>query len=115
MPLVPCRACGHTVDISAEACPGCGATNPGRKMSRQQHDLIVLLIQLIIGTALVGPVAGQRFFSGGFPSAYSGLPGKSEAGCSSRSYSAITSAPSSSSVAAISRLNRMMTALVSEP
>ena len=53
MPLVPCRACGHTVDISAEACPGCGATNPGRKMSRQQHDLIVLLIQLIIGTALV--------------------------------------------------------------
>ena len=53
MPLVLCRACGHTVDISAEACPGCGATNPGRKMSRQQHDLIVLLIQLIIGTALV--------------------------------------------------------------
>jgi hypothetical protein len=53
MSLVPCRACGHTVDTSAEACPGCGATNPGRKMSRQQHDLIVLLIQLIIGTALV--------------------------------------------------------------
>jgi hypothetical protein len=53
MPLVPCRACGHTVDISAEACPGCGATNPGRKISRQQHDLIVLLIQLIVGTALV--------------------------------------------------------------
>ena len=53
MPLVPCRACGHTVDTSAEACPGCGATNPGRKLSRQQHDLIVLLIQLIIGTALV--------------------------------------------------------------
>ena len=53
MPLVPCRACGHTVDTSAEACPGCGATNPGRTLSRQQHDLIVLLIQLIIGTALV--------------------------------------------------------------
>ena len=53
MSLVPCRACGHTVDLSAEACPGCGATNPGRKMSRQQHDLIVLLIQLILGTALV--------------------------------------------------------------
>ena len=53
MPLVPCRACGHTVDLSAEACPGCGATNPGRKMSRQQHDLIVLLIQIVIGTALV--------------------------------------------------------------
>ena len=53
MSLVPCRACGHQVDTSAEACPGCGATNPGRKLSRQQHDLIVLLIQLIIGTALV--------------------------------------------------------------
>ena len=51
MSLVPCRACGHQVDTSAEACPGCGATNPGRKLSRQQHDLIVLLIQLILGTA----------------------------------------------------------------
>ena len=53
MSLVACRACGHQVDISAEACPGCGATNPGRKLSRQKHDLIVLLTQLIIGTALV--------------------------------------------------------------
>lgn len=53
MSLVPCRACGHKVDTSAVACPGCGATNPGRKMSRQQHDLIVLLIQLIVGTALL--------------------------------------------------------------
>mgnify|MGYP003542325765 FL=1 len=53
MSLVPCRACGHQVDTSAEACPGCGATNPGRKMSRQRHDLIVLVIQLVIGTALV--------------------------------------------------------------
>lgn len=53
MPLVPCRACAHKVDTSAEACPGCGATNPGRKLSRQRHDLIVLLIQLLIGTALL--------------------------------------------------------------
>lgn len=53
MPLVPCRACAHQVDTSAEACPGCGATNPGKKMSRQAHDLIVLLIQLVLGTALV--------------------------------------------------------------
>ncbi|MDP3538706.1 MAG: hypothetical protein Q8S26_08385 [Azonexus sp.] len=53
MSLVPCRACAHKVDTSAEACPGCGATNPGRKMSRQQSDLIVLLIQLIVGFALV--------------------------------------------------------------
>lgn len=62
MPLVPCRACGHTVDTSAEACPGCGATNPGRKMSRQQHDLIVLLIQLIVGFALVA-AAGSWVWS----------------------------------------------------
>lgn len=53
MPLVPCRACGHQVDTSAEACPDCGATNPARKMSRQQSDLIVLLIQLILGFALL--------------------------------------------------------------
>lgn len=53
MSLVPCRACGHQVDTSAEACPGCGATNPGRKMSRQQSGLIILLIQLIVGTALL--------------------------------------------------------------
>lgn len=53
MPLVPCRACGHQVDTSAIACPGCGATNPGHKMSKQRSDLIVLLIQLIVGFALV--------------------------------------------------------------
>lgn len=71
MSLVPCRACAHKVDTSAEACPGCGATNPGRKLSRQRHDLIVLLIQLLIGTALlfvggmiawdaVGPIIKQQ-------------------------------------------------------
>lgn len=53
MSLVPCRACGHTVDTSAEACPDCGATNPGHRMSRQQRDLIVLLIQLVVGIALL--------------------------------------------------------------
>jgi hypothetical protein len=53
MSLVPCRACGHKVDTSAEACPGCGATNPGRKLSRQKHDLIVLLIQMVLGAALL--------------------------------------------------------------
>ena len=71
MSLVPCRACGHKVDTSAEACPGCGATNPGRKLSRQKHDLIVLLIQLMLGTDLlvvggtmawnaVGPIIKQQ-------------------------------------------------------
>ena len=53
MPLVPCRACGHQVDTSAITCPGCGATNPGHKLSKQQSDLIVLLVQLIVGVALV--------------------------------------------------------------
>jgi hypothetical protein len=62
MSLVPCRACGHQVDTSAEACPGCGATNPGRKMSRQQHDLIVLLIQLVIGAAVL-VVAGNMIWN----------------------------------------------------
>lgn len=75
MSLVPCRACGHNVDTSAEACPGCGATNPGRKFSRQKHDLIVLLVQLIIGMALlagggtlawnaVGPIIKQQMNKG---------------------------------------------------
>mgnify|MGYP006178364251 CR=1 FL=1 len=62
MPLVPCRACGHTVDTSAEACPGCGATDPGRKMSRQQHDLIVLLMIAVPGgmiTALFSVGIGE--------------------------------------------------------
>ena len=53
MSLVACRACGHQVDTSALACPGCGATNPGRKMSKQKTDLIILLIQLIVGLTLV--------------------------------------------------------------
>ena len=61
MPLVPCRACGHQVDISAVACPGCGATNPGRKMSKQQSDLIILLIQLVIGFALVVGVSSYAW------------------------------------------------------
>ena len=53
MSLLPCRACGHTVDTSAVACPQCGATNPGHKLSRQQSDLIVLVVQLIVGFTLL--------------------------------------------------------------
>ncbi|MDR3298925.1 MAG: hypothetical protein LBU43_02700 [Candidatus Accumulibacter sp.] len=53
MPLVPCRACGHQVDTSATACPGCGATNPGHKISRQQRDLIVSLFQFTIVAILL--------------------------------------------------------------
>ena len=71
MSLVACRACGHTVDTSAQACPSCGATNPGHRLSRQQHDFIVLIIQLAVGCTLlfaggtmvwnaVGPMVKQQ-------------------------------------------------------
>jgi hypothetical protein len=54
MPLVACRACGHQVDTSALACPGCGATDPGCKISRQRRDLIVSLVQFVIVIVLLG-------------------------------------------------------------
>lgn len=54
MPLVPCRACGHMVDTSALACPGCGATDPAHKISRQQRNTINFLIQLTIILILLG-------------------------------------------------------------
>jgi hypothetical protein len=54
MSLVECRACGHQVDTSALACPGCGATDPGKSISRQQRNGRVLIIQWIIGLTLLG-------------------------------------------------------------
>lgn len=54
MSLVPCRACTHQVDTSALACPGCGATDPARKISRQQRDARTLIIQLVVGLSLLG-------------------------------------------------------------
>lgn len=54
MSLVPCRACGHQVDTSALACPGCGATDPAKKMSRQQRYAIVFVVQLIFWLAVLG-------------------------------------------------------------
>ena len=53
MSLVPCRACGHQVDTSALACPGCGATDPGHKISRQERDFRLLLVQLVVGVAIL--------------------------------------------------------------
>ena len=47
MPLVPCRSCAHQVDTSALACPGCGATDPARKISRQQRNLRLFIVQLV--------------------------------------------------------------------
>ena len=54
MSLVPCRACGHQVDTSALACPGCGATDPGKKISRQQRNAISFVFQLIFWLTLLG-------------------------------------------------------------
>jgi hypothetical protein len=54
MSLVPCRACGHQVDTSALACPGCGATDPGKKMSRQQRNFLLFVIQLIFWLGVLG-------------------------------------------------------------
>ena len=54
MPLVPCRACGHQVDTSAMACPECGATDPGKKISRQQRDLILFLVQIVFWLCVLG-------------------------------------------------------------
>ena len=54
MSLVPCRACQHHVDCSALACPKCGATDPAKKISRQQRDLISFLVQFVIWFCIVG-------------------------------------------------------------
>ena len=53
MSLVPCRACGHQVDTSALACPECGATNPGHKISLQQRNLISAAIQIVVFAILL--------------------------------------------------------------
>lgn len=59
MPLVPCRACEYQVDTSALACPKCGATDPGRKMSRQKRQTISFAVQLLVGICLL--VLGGRY------------------------------------------------------
>lgn len=53
MSLVPCRACGHQVDTSALACPKCGATDPGHRISRQQRNVISTSIQIVIIAVLL--------------------------------------------------------------
>ena len=54
MPLVSCRACGHQVDTSALACPRCGATDPARKISRQQRDRRFFIVELILWLSVLG-------------------------------------------------------------
>lgn len=66
MSLVSCRACGHQVDTSALACPGCGATDPARKISRQQRDGRTLIIQLAVGLSLLG-LGGWYVWNGVIP------------------------------------------------
>jgi hypothetical protein len=53
MSLVPCRACEHQVDTSALACPQCGATDPAKKISRQQRKARSSVIQLIVWLCLL--------------------------------------------------------------
>jgi hypothetical protein len=54
MSLVPCRACSREVDTSAIACPQCGATDPGKKISRQERNLRVLVAQTVIWLCILG-------------------------------------------------------------
>ena len=54
MSLVACRACGHQVDTSALACPECGATDPAKKISRQQRDLLRSVVLAIFWIGLLG-------------------------------------------------------------
>lgn len=54
MSLVPCRACSHQVDTSALACPRCGATDPAKKISRQQRNARSLAIQTVVWLCLLG-------------------------------------------------------------
>ena len=54
MSLVACRACGHQVDTSALACPQCGATDPGKKISRQRRDLRNSILLVDFWLAVVG-------------------------------------------------------------
>lgn len=54
MSLHPCRGCGYQVDISAQACPKCGATDPAKKISRQKREARSFLLQLMIGLCLLG-------------------------------------------------------------
>ena len=54
MSLVPCRACAHQVDTSALACPRCGATDPAKKISRQQRNAIAFVFQLIFWLGVLG-------------------------------------------------------------
>lgn len=54
MPLMPCRACGHRVDTSALACPGCGATDPAKKISRQQRDFYLFIVSTLVWIGVLG-------------------------------------------------------------
>ncbi|MDR1276305.1 MAG: hypothetical protein LBL72_08025 [Candidatus Accumulibacter sp.] len=54
MSLMPCRACGHKVDTSALACPGCGATDPAKKISRQERDLYFSIVYTLVWICVLG-------------------------------------------------------------
>ncbi|MDR1367465.1 MAG: hypothetical protein LBJ76_01950 [Candidatus Accumulibacter sp.] len=66
MSLTPCRACGHAVDTSALACPGCGATDPAKKISRQERDLYFSIAHTIVWICVLGAV-GWGLWTVGIP------------------------------------------------
>ena len=68
MSLVACRACGHQVDTSALACPRCGATDPAKKISRQQRDLLRSVALAIVWIGLLG-FAGTYVWNSLIPAA----------------------------------------------
>jgi hypothetical protein len=68
MSLVACRACGHQVDTSALACPRCGATDPAKKISRQQRDLLRSAVLAIVWIGLLG-LAGMYVWNTLIPTA----------------------------------------------
>lgn len=66
MPLVPCRACKHQVDTSAVSCPRCGATDPARKISRQQREFRNFIVQTCLWVCVLG-TAGWYGWNVGIP------------------------------------------------
>lgn len=53
MSLKPCRACQNEVDTSTISCPTCGATRPAHRLSLQTYNLIILVVQIIVGLTIL--------------------------------------------------------------
>ena len=68
MPLEECRTCGNPVDLNAEICPRCGATNPGQGVKSMISGCFTLiklgavLFVLIIVVGIIGSTCDQLLF-----------------------------------------------------